>query len=70
MEYCSCGSIKSWGKCTNRNCPAKGSKRKGWLVKGIFLDFGSPVTYQEAYKSAERIISLQAEIQKELRKGG
>ncbi len=68
MEYCSCGSIKFGIKCSNKNCPEMKSKRKGWLVKGIFLDFGLPVTYQEAYQSAERIISLQAEIRKELRK--
>lgn len=68
IEFCECGSIMRGGKCTNKNCPAKGTKRKGWLVGGAFLDFGQPVTYAEASVSADKIKKLQEEIRHELRR--
>jgi hypothetical protein len=68
VEFCECGSIKINGKCSNKNCPEKRSRRKVWSIKGIVFDFGKPVTYTEAYISAEKILALQDEIKHELRK--
>jgi hypothetical protein len=66
--FCKCGSLKSGGKCTNKNCPEMGSKRRVWLINGEVLDFRKPVTHEEAVKSGARIKELQEEIRIELRK--
>ncbi len=67
INYCKCGSLKYGEKCSNKNCPEMKSRRRKWLVKGEFLTFGCPVTYEEASIAADNIKILQEEIKKELR---
>ena len=55
MNFCKCGSIIINEKCSNEHCPEKGQKRKGWIVKGVPMDFKKPVSYEEAFKLAERL---------------
>jgi hypothetical protein len=66
MDFCECGSLKLRDKCTNRNCPVKGTKRKLWLIEGEPLVFSKPVTFEYASKAGNRIKLLKDEIRKEL----
>ncbi len=68
IEFCGCGSLKRYGKCTNINCTEKKTKKKVWVIEGQLLEFGNAVTGHEAAESAAKIMKLQEEIQHELRR--
>lgn len=66
MNYCSCGSLILNGKCTNRLCPEKNSKHKGWMIEGIAMDFRKPVSYDEAADTAKKLKKIKLDFEKEL----
>lgn len=47
-EYCSCGSLKVQGVCSNCRCPEINSKSHKWIIEGTEVLFKELVTYQEA----------------------
>ena len=55
LVFCECGSLMNDDKCSNKRCPAKKSKQKGWVIEGVCLDFRHPVTFEEAVALKSRL---------------
>ena len=67
IKYCECGSIIIDGKCSNERCG--GEKQKGHYIYGMWFDFNTPVTRQEATVMAEEIINAANDIWESEAKG-
>lgn len=50
MNYCECGSIQTFGVCSNRRCPLANRENGEWIIDGELVRFTKPVTLEEAKK--------------------